>query len=110
MKNKALSLVYLPPVVLEDNRYKFLHSLGLLHPGSLKEGEATILCFDVDISHHVYIEMTVIKPEKKHLKIRLPHSLVVAVLEVAFHKNQFGIPLESVAQPEELKGLGEIYS
>lgn len=81
-----------------NDRWKFIRSLGLLHPGSLEEGDAAILCLDVDLLHGNYLGITALNAEKQQVKIRLPHNLVAGILDLASHKNQPGFPLNQAEQ------------
>ena len=101
MRDKSLYIVYLNPAVTDD-RWSTLHRF--FHPGILDHDKRTaIVCFSLDISHHVFLSAKVRDfSTDKNKKVHLPYNLVDVIIELETHKDQLGfLPEKESPAPQE---------
>jgi len=99
MDNKSYHIIYLNPAI-EDERFSHLHRF--LHPGNRnKTGWKSLLCSNLDTSHHTFLSCVAKNYSGSTPKrILLRYDLVDSILEVASHKRQLGFvdPEESLEE------------
>ena len=87
MIDKSTYIIYLRPEVAGE-QWSFIHRF--FHPGILEhDKKCAFVAFSLHTSHHTFLSATVREfPTGKNKTIHIPYSMVVAMVEVPFRKNQ----------------------
>lgn len=79
---------------LQESEQSFLCKLGQKVAADQDGGLLRFDCIEVDVSHHNYIEAKILIPDQqKSTLMRIPHYLVLMILDASDPPNPIGFPI-----------------
>lgn len=89
IKPFTVHFVYLTQAALHPD---WQHIRDFLDPESLESGQAMLICRDLDMGHHVFVQMLAKDwtKEKGTCFLFLRYDLITSIIEIRSHTNQIG--------------------